>query len=849
MSSYKSTNFNKAIDDVNKLKLHNNQVKQWYLKNFCSSGKTLLDVGVGRLNDMKIWKTLDFEKFIGIEPSTDSLAIAETRIEGDKISLHQGSAQDDWGLFLSRRKASHILFNWTFHYGNTTEEDLNKVLTNIQKYSAAHSRICMLAMDGDQIFNKLKTADSFTYGHFSVTKGSYTDQEPKLFGQDVIIKFKGVYGLEEGVREFIVPLDKLIQAMDSIGFRLLYRFNFLDIWDSARAKLSPNGEKISGLYNGLIFETKPETLSLPNILSLSDNIYTRSAPKTYMKPWFPKQDEMEYMRLATYFIPNPSLYIAVYKNMTPNPETLQSLYNLEQKSFGTFMKFMPGKLINGLLYEFDIDQRVSESKLYCLRIFALHKSGNFPTDPAIIPIHITSNIPEFLASFTSKEHDKILHYQDLEMVKKLHKTRPFHGGGWEISESSLPKESSMPKTWEALSALSPKERYVSIIFSGSILEILGTTVASDTDMIVWNSDNSPALNSLKDVDAVIWNGTRYLPDDNKLDYKAQWLNIDFPKLYGANSMEETIFDPKFHFYWKGLKFISLDATIAKLTSRARPSGYTDLLMLSKIGVPVQFPIRVPTTSIMQGYTYDYTTKAGQEQLLRTIQHYMKTWHNQTVSTHELQKKLILPQRTGGFNSRHSLDTMFAEKEGIDHDKLKMTEEGEYSITKRVDGKRLLQKMISIVGPLKNKHITDLTGNVGGDTILFGLNYKTVESIEYNKENFDALENNVKVFGLDNVNLHFGDSTKLYKWYTDVLYIDPPWGGPEYKEKEHLDLFLGKIRVDLFIRDILAQDWRPSYIFLKLPRNYNFKRLENLPNVKQAHKFMIRNFNCVALEVS
>jgi predicted RNA methylase len=193
--------------------------------------------------------------------------------------------------------------------------------------------------------------------------------------------------------------------------------------------------------------------------------------------------------------------------------------------------------------------------------------------------------------------------------------------------------------------------------------------------------------------------------------------------------------------------------------------------------------------------------------------------------------------------------MFPEKEGVEYDKLKITPEGEYSITRRADGKRLLQKMISIVGPLNKKHITDLTGNVGGDTILFGLNYKTVESIEYIKENFDALENNVRVFELDNVNLHFGDSTKLYKWYTDVLYIDPPWGGPDYKEKENLDLFLGDVRLDLFIKDILAQEWRPNYVFLKLPRNYNFGRLENLLNVKQLHKFSIRSFNCVVLEVS
>lgn len=849
MSSYKATNFNKAIDDVNRLKLHNNQVKQWYLKNFCSSGKTLLDVGVGRLNDMKVWKTLDFEKFIGIEPSTDSLAIAKTKIDGDKVSLHQGSAQDDWGQFLGRRRCSHIVFNWTFHYGNTTEEDLTKVLNNIKKYAASHSRICMLTMDGNQIFSKLQATGTFAYGQFSATKGSYTDNAPKLFGQDFIIKFKGVYGLEEGVREFIVPIDKLIQAMDSIGFRMLYRFNFLDIWDSARDKLTPDGKQISGLYNGLIFETKPDLISLPNILSLSNNVYTRSAPVTYMKPWFPTQDELEYMRLTTYFIPKPSLYIAIYKDVTPNPETLQSLYALEQKSFSSFMKFLPGKIVNGLLYEFDIDERVSEKKVYCIRIFVSHRPGNFPTDPAIIPIHIHSNIPEYLASFTSKEHDKILHYQALEMVKKLHKTRPFHGGGWEISEASLPKQSSIPKAWEILSVLSPKERYISLIFSGSIMEILGTTVASDLDVIVWNPDNQDTF--LKsDIDVSLWNGRQYLTKDGtSKDYTTTWYNSEYPALYGANSMEETIFDPRFHFYWKGLKFISLDAVIARLISRARPSGYTDLLMLSKIGIPIQFPIQVPQTSIMQGHTYDYTTKSGQEQLLGTIQYYMKTWHNQMISKRDLQKKLLLPQKAGGFNSGHGLDTMFPEKEGVDYEKLKMTPEGEYSITRRMDGKRLLQKMTLIVGNLKKKHITDLTGNVGGDTILFGINYRAVDSIEYNQENFDALENNVKVFGLDNVKLHFGDSTKLYKWYTDVLYIDPPWGGPDYKEKENLDLFLGDVRVDLFIKDILSEDWRPSYVFLKLPRNYNFKRLENLPNVKKIHKFLIRSFNCVALEVS
>jgi len=267
--------------------------------------------------------------------------------------------------------------------------------------------------------------------------------------------------------------------------------------------------------------------------------------------------------------------------------------------------------------------------------------------------------------------------------------------------------------------------------------------------------------------------------------------------------------------------------------------------LEKIGVPINFPIQVPKTSIMQGKIYDYTTNAGRQQLLGTIQFYMKTWHNQAISIKELEKKLILPQRAGGFKSRYMLDIMFPEKEGVDYTKLMMTQEGEYSMTRRQDSKRIVQKMLTLIGNT-NKHITDLTGNVGGDTIMFGLHFKSVDSIEHNQENFEALKNNVDVFGLKNVTLHFGDSTRIYNWHTDVLYIDPPWGGPDYKEKENLDLYLADVRVDMFVNHVIEQPWKPRYIFLKLPRNYNFERFSMIAKV---HKFAIRNFTLVGIETS
>ena len=197
--------------------------------------------------------------------------------------------------------------------------------------------------------------------------------------------------------------------------------------------------------------------------------------------------------------------------------------------------------------------------------------------------------------------------------------------------------------------------------------------------------------------------------------------------------------------------------------------------------------------------------------------------------------------------RGRMEVLFPKKAGVDYSKLKMTPEGEYSITKRKDGEVLLAHMKSMIKGIKSKSITDLTGNVGGDTILFGIHFKDVKSIEMNPENFEALKNNVEVFGLKNVDVMQGDSTKVYVWKTDVLYLDPPWGGPEYKTKTELDLYLGDERVDLFLDRILKQDTKPDYIFMKLPANYHFDRLKDL-SVTKLKKFKIRGFVVVGMSV-
>ena len=196
-----------------------------------------------------------------------------------------------------------------------------------------------------------------------------------------------------------------------------------------------------------------------------------------------------------------------------------------------------------------------------------------------------------------------------------------------------------------------------------------------------------------------------------------------------------------------------------------------------------------------------------------------------------------------------MEAYFPFKERVVYSDLLLTPEGLYSVTKRIDGERLIAFLNGMIPDIRKQTITDATACVGGDTLLFSLHFKKVESIEWKRHNMAALQNNVEVFGAGNVVLHEGDATRVFNWKTDVLYVDPPWGGPDYRKLENLELFIGSYRLDKWIEEILKRTERPKTVVLKLPRNYNFARLNFLPNVESSHFYRIRNFVVTLLRVS
>ena len=195
-----------------------------------------------------------------------------------------------------------------------------------------------------------------------------------------------------------------------------------------------------------------------------------------------------------------------------------------------------------------------------------------------------------------------------------------------------------------------------------------------------------------------------------------------------------------------------------------------------------------------------------------------------------------------------MEDLFPYKDGLDYSKLKITDEGSFSITRRRDAVRIINLLKYVFHNLSNYTITDCTACVGGDTINFSYIFKKVHSIELKNDNYQALKNNVSVYDLRNVSLYHGNCIEIFDWQTDILYIDPPWGGRDYRNQSLIDSYLSDVRLDTWLDNILMRPNRPSAIIMKLPSNYNFTRFNFLPNIDIIKPYQIRSYVIVIINV-
>ena len=169
---------------------------------------------------------------------------------------------------------------------------------------------------------------------------------------------------------------------------------------------------------------------------------------------------------------------------------------------------------------------------------------------------------------------------------------------------------------------------------------------------------------------------------------------------------------------------------------------------------------------------------------------------------------------------------FANTNNVNLDNLKVHKDTFYSITPYTEASYISNLIYKYHKENKNIIITDSTANVGGNTISFGLfKYKLINAVEVNKKCYECLCNNVCCYNLKNIKIFNNNYLDVYKkLYQDVLFIDPPWGGPNYKNIENLQLYLDNKNVVDLICEVF-NDTVTTSIILKAPFNFNKNYLQ------------------------
>ena len=144
-------------------------------------------------------------------------------------------------------------------------------------------------------------------------------------------------------------------------------------------------------------------------------------------------------------------------------------------------------------------------------------------------------------------------------------------------------------------------------------------------------------------------------------------------------------------------------------------------------------------------------------------------------------------------------------------------------------------------------ICDYTAGVGGNVLSFCKYFKYVHAIEIEPIRTEFIKNNIEIYGYKNVNvlnmcaIEFNE-LHMINLNPHIIFVDPPWGGSNYKNNDLMILSLGSIQLEKLLIDIIKKfssnylnssnsfdklnNYNNKFIVLKLPKNYDLDHFYN-----------------------
>lgn len=154
---------------------------------------------------------------------------------------------------------------------------------------------------------------------------------------------------------------------------------------------------------------------------------------------------------------------------------------------------------------------------------------------------------------------------------------------------------------------------------------------------------------------------------------------------------------------------------------------------------------------------------------------------------------------------------------------------------------------------QNCIIVDGTAGVGGNTISFSNYFKYIYAIEYDHNRSELLKNNIGIYNCHNVEVINDDCMNWLNIIEDhnVIFLDPPWGGSEYKQYKTLRLMINDEPIESVCNKLMDSSYMkkiPEIIVLKLPRNYDLKYFYDMIDKKNIYYYNLRKMIILVLIV-
>lgn len=167
--------------------------------------------------------------------------------------------------------------------------------------------------------------------------------------------------------------------------------------------------------------------------------------------------------------------------------------------------------------------------------------------------------------------------------------------------------------------------------------------------------------------------------------------------------------------------------------------------------------------------------------------------------------------------------------------IQMTKECLYSSTHIIHSE-YMKDIIKQFYPEENHHqliVTDATSCIGGTFMAMVKPFGKINAVEINPIHSEIMYNNIQtIFGDLSKKVTIINDNYLSVWdaiKSNIIIIDPPWGGLDYTKKTSLKLYLddkkgNPIELMDIVNMVLS---KTEIVMVRVPYNYDMKRTEDV----------------------